>query len=91
MAAVQAAGHHVVLSSGRSLIAMAPVAERARIEDGWIVASNGAVTVRLDLAAPMGCTLDRVVTFDPEPVLRMLKSSCPTRATRWRTSASASG
>ena len=77
VAAVRAAGHHVVLASGRSLIAMTPVAADLKIEDEWIVASNGAVTARIDASAPMGYTLERVETFDPEPVLRMLKVELP--------------
>lgn len=77
VAAVRAAGHHVVLASGRSLIAMTPVAAELKIEDEWIVASNGAVTARIDVSAPMGYTLERVETFDPEPVLRMLQVELP--------------
>lgn len=77
VAAVRAAGHHVVLASGRSLIAMTPIAAELKIEDSWIVASNGAVTARIDASAPMGYTLERVETFDPEPVLRMLKVELP--------------
>nr|BFF19476.1 hypothetical protein GCM10025730_29970 [Promicromonospora thailandica] len=77
VAAVRAAGHHVVLASGRSLIAMTPVARELGIEESWIVASNGAVTARLDPAAEMGYVLERVETFDPEPVLRMLKEELP--------------
>lgn len=75
--AVQAAGHHVVLASGRSLTAMTPVAAELKIEEAWIVASNGAVTARLDATAEMGYTLERVETFDPEPVLRILKEKLP--------------
>ncbi len=77
VAAVRAAGHYVVLASGRSLIAMTPVAAELKIEDSWIVASNGAVTARIDATADMGYTLERVETFDPEPVLRMLKEELP--------------
>jgi len=77
VAAVRAAGHHVVLASGRSLIAMTPVAAALGITDAWIVASNGAVTARLDPAAETGYVLERVETFDPEPVLRMLKEELP--------------
>lgn len=77
VAAVRAVGHHVVLASGRSLIAMTPVAAELKIEESWIVASNGAVTARLDPSSEMGYTLERVETFDPQPVLRMLKEELP--------------
>jgi len=77
VAAVRAAGHHVVLASGRSLIAMTPIAAELKVEESWIVASNGAVTARLDAKADMGYVLERVETFDPEPVLRMLKEELP--------------
>lgn len=44
--AVQAAGHHVVLSTGRSLISTLPVAARLGLMETHLVCSNGAVTVR---------------------------------------------
>ncbi|GAB6939916.1 HAD family hydrolase [Isoptericola variabilis] len=77
VAAVQAAGHHVVLSSGRSLVAMTPVAELLGITTGWMVCSNGAVTVRLDAGLPHGWELDEVRTFDPGPALRLLRTELP--------------
>ncbi|CAM3648576.1 HAD family hydrolase [Isoptericola cucumis] len=76
-AAAQASGHHVVLASGRSLTAMTPVAELLGITSGWMVCSNGAVTVRLDPALPRGWELDQVRTFDPEPALRLLRDELP--------------
>jgi hydroxymethylpyrimidine pyrophosphatase-like HAD family hydrolase len=45
VAAVVAAGHHVVLSSGRSLAGVMPVADVLRL-DGWVIASAGAVIGR---------------------------------------------
>ncbi|MCP2265589.1 HAD family hydrolase [Promicromonospora thailandica] len=45
--AVRAAGHHLVLSTGRSLVGALPVALALGLDDAWIVASNGAVTARL--------------------------------------------
>lgn len=74
---VVAAGHHVVLSSGRSLVAMTPVAALLGLERGFMVCSNGAVTVRLDPSLPAGWELDDVVTFDPEPALRLLREELP--------------
>lgn len=77
VAAVRDAGHEVVLASGRSLIAMTPVAAELGISTGWMVASNGAVTVRLDPGEPQGWVLEDVVTFDPEPALRLLRDELP--------------
>lgn len=76
-AAVLQAGHHVVLASGRSLTAMTPVAELLGITTGWMVCSNGAVTVRLDPALRGGWEVDQVRTFDPEPALRLLRDELP--------------
>jgi hydroxymethylpyrimidine pyrophosphatase-like HAD family hydrolase len=75
--AVAAAGHHVVLSSGRSLVAMTPVADLLGIDAGWMVCSNGAVTVRLDPADPDGWRVENMETFDPEPALRLLRDELP--------------
>lgn len=77
VAGLRAAGHHVVLASGRSLIAMTPVAEILGIDRGWVVASNGAVTARLDPEEPDGYALEDVVTFDPGPALRLLREHLP--------------
>ncbi|MCF4120647.1 HAD family hydrolase [Antribacter sp. KLBMP9083] len=77
VAGLRTAGHHVVLASGRSLIAMLPVAAELGIDSGRLVASNGAVTVRLDPTEPGGYALEEVETFDPEPALRLLKEHLP--------------
>ncbi|WP_159792616.1 HAD family hydrolase [Puerhibacterium puerhi] len=74
---VRAAGHHVVLASGRSLIAMTPVARLLGIETGWMVCSNGSVTVRLDPDRPGGWVVEQIETFDPEPALRLLRQELP--------------
>lgn len=44
---VRAAGHHIVLATGRSLAGALPVALQLGLDDAWIVASNGAVTAHL--------------------------------------------
>lgn len=77
VADLRAAGHHVVLASGRSLVAMTPVAEILGIDRGWVVASNGAVTARLDPDEPEGYELVDVTTFDPGPALRLLREHLP--------------
>ncbi|MBD8078660.1 HAD family hydrolase [Cellulosimicrobium arenosum] len=74
---LRAQGHHVVLASGRSVVAMTGVAEVLGIDRGWVVASNGAVTVRLDPGAADGYVVEEVVTFDPGPALRLLHEHLP--------------
>ncbi|QAY64881.1 HAD family hydrolase [Xylanimonas allomyrinae] len=74
---VAEAGHHVVLASGRSLVAMTPVATQLGITSGYMVCSNGAVTVRADRQAPGGWVVEDMVTFDPEPALRRLARQMP--------------
>ena len=69
--------HHVVLASGRSLTGILPVARELGITDGWVVASNGAVTARLSTAAVHGYTLENVLTFDVGPVVQMALSRYP--------------
>jgi hydroxymethylpyrimidine pyrophosphatase-like HAD family hydrolase len=77
VARVRAAGHHVVLASGRSLVGILPIASELGIQTGWVVASNGAVTARLTLGATGGYTLEDVRTFDPEPVLQRALALVP--------------
>ncbi|UFU03346.1 Cof-type HAD-IIB family hydrolase [Ruania suaedae] len=67
-------GAHVVLSTGRSIQAVLPVAQALGIADAWAVCSNGAVTVRLTEG---GFEIEDVVTFDPEPTLRLLREHLP--------------
>jgi len=45
--AVLAAGHHIVLATGRSLAGALPVARELGLDDAWIVASNGAATAHV--------------------------------------------
>ena len=66
---VRAAGHKVVLASGRSLPGLLPVATRLGLSDGFAVCSNGAVTVRLDASAPSGYVVDAVRRFDPTALI----------------------
>ncbi|WP_454850019.1 HAD family hydrolase [Promicromonospora soli] len=65
----RAAGHEVVPASGRSLAGLLPIAVRLGLTDGWAVASNGALTVRLDRSAPSGYDVVDARTFTPGPVI----------------------
>ncbi|MFC8798502.1 HAD family hydrolase [Promicromonospora sp. NPDC057138] len=66
---VRAAGHEIVLASGRSLAGLLPIAIRLGLTEGTAVCSNGSVTVRLDQSAPSGYDVVAARTFDPAPVI----------------------
>ncbi|WP_189667571.1 HAD family hydrolase [Promicromonospora soli] len=73
----RAAGHHLVLATGRSLAGLMPVAARLGLTDGYAVASNGALAIRLDPDAPDGHRYLRARLFDPDPVIRRAKQLAP--------------
>lgn len=70
-------GVHVVIATGRSVHSLVQVAARLGLTRGWAVASNGAVTARLDPELPGGHDLTDVVTFDAGPVLKSLRQAMP--------------
>jgi hydroxymethylpyrimidine pyrophosphatase-like HAD family hydrolase len=72
------AGHHVVVSTGRSVPAALPVLDRLGLREGWAVCSNGGVTLRLDPHRRDGYEIAERVTFDPAPALRLLRKHLPT-------------
>lgn len=66
---VRAAGHKVVLATGRSLAGLLPIALRLGLTDGLAVCSNGSVTVVLDRSAPSGYDVVAARTFNPGAVI----------------------
>lgn len=66
-------GHHIVLSTGRPLVALLPVLEDLGIDKGWAVGSNGSVTVRLDPELPLGHEVEHSVLF---PAQRAVQTLC---------------
>ena len=74
---VRAAGHEPVLASGRSLVGLLPVATRLGLVEGFAVGSNGAVTVRLDPAAPAGYAIEDARRFDPGAVIHRTLALVP--------------
>jgi Cof subfamily protein (haloacid dehalogenase superfamily) len=76
--AVIAAGHEVVVATGRSLNATLPVIELIGMTSGYAVCSNGAVTLRVDEGLADGYEVVDRVTFSPGPALRALRSKLPT-------------
>ena len=77
VAAVRESGHHVVLATGRSVISAVPVARRLGLTEGPAVCSNGAVGVTLDPRSERGYEITDIVTFDPEPALRLIRAELP--------------
>lgn len=75
--AVADAGHHVIIATGRSLIATTLILEPLGLTEGYAVCSNGAVTLELDPAEPLGYRIIDMVTFDPRPVLTVLRQELP--------------
>lgn len=76
--AVAGSGIHVVVATGRSVLATLPVLDRLGIIEGWAVSSNGALTLRLDPTLSDGYEIADAATFDPSPALRLLREHLPT-------------
>jgi hydroxymethylpyrimidine pyrophosphatase-like HAD family hydrolase len=77
VARFRADGHRVVLASGRSLVGILPIAVELGLADEWVVASNGAITARLDSRVPRGYELEEVRNFDPGTVVRLARTMLP--------------
>jgi Cof subfamily protein (haloacid dehalogenase superfamily) len=74
---VKELGHEVVIATGRAASNAVPVVRDLGIEQGFVVCSNGAVTVELDAKHPQGYKISEVVTFDPAEVLSQLIEHLP--------------
>jgi hypothetical protein len=75
---VAAAGHHVTIATGRAIVGTLPILDRLGITTGYAVCSNGAITLRLDPELERGYEVIESVTFDPAPVLTLLREHAPT-------------
>lgn len=73
-----AADHHVVVATGRSVHSTVEIWRSLGIDEGWVVCSNGAVTVELDPAAAEGWRAHEVVEFDPTFAVKLLVEEFPT-------------
>jgi len=73
-----AAGHHVVFATGRSLVGALPIAITLGLNGSWIVASNGAVTARVDQSSPGGYRIETCQTLAVMPLLHLARLLCPT-------------
>ena len=74
---VAAAGFHVVIATGRAILAALPLIADLGLENGFAICSNGAVTIELDPDHPEGYRILETVTFDPAPALEMLRGAWP--------------
>ena len=74
---VVAAGHHVVVATGRSKGATLPIVQLAGLETGYAVSSNGGVTLRLDPSLPGGYEISEAVTFRAHSALTALRDRLP--------------
>ena len=74
---VKALGHEVIIATGRAAANAVPVVRDIGIDQGYVVSSNGAVTVELDAEHPRGFKISDVVTFDPAEVLAQLIEHLP--------------
>jgi HAD superfamily hydrolase (TIGR01484 family) len=70
-------GCQVVLSTGRSPVAVGPVLERLGLTEGYAVTSNGSVTLRLDRDRDVGYEVLDLVTFEPADALVLLREHLP--------------
>ena len=74
---VRALGHEVIVATGRSAANAIPVIREVGIQHGYSVASNGAVTVKVNPDDERGYDVHEVVTFDPQQVLTELIAHLP--------------
>ena len=74
---VQELGHLVVVATGRSAVNAIGVTKEIGLREGKLIASNGAVTVKIQPEHPKGFETEEVLTFDPTDVLTKLIDSLP--------------
>jgi Cof subfamily protein (haloacid dehalogenase superfamily) len=74
---VRGLGHEVIIATGRAAANAVPVVRDLGFEQGYVVSSNGAVTVQLDTDHPKGFQMTDVTTFDPAEVLTQLIEHLP--------------
>jgi Cof subfamily protein (haloacid dehalogenase superfamily) len=70
-------GHEVIIATGRAAANAVPVVRDLGFEHGYVVSSNGAVTVQLDSDHPKGFQMTDIVTFDPADILNQLIEHLP--------------
>ncbi len=68
---------HVVLATGRSVVATMEALDELGLRRGWAVCSNGAVTVRLNPGSPGGYDIAKMRTFSPRAALELVRRELP--------------
>ncbi|MFA5606221.1 MAG: HAD hydrolase family protein [Leucobacter sp.] len=76
--ALHDAGHEVVIATGRSVDATLPIVERLRIRPDWVIAANGAITLRRDPLAHRAYRNEYVEAFDPTDALLKIRTQLVT-------------
>lgn len=77
VSAVAQRGHEVMLATGRSVSETLPVLRQLDIWPEYVVSSNGAMLLKKDPLADGGYAKERVETFRPEAVLKLVKEHLP--------------
>lgn len=72
---LRAAGHEVMLATGRSWADTQPIAERLGLDSQFHVSANGAMTLERDAVAHGGYATRWIETFDPTEVLVSLRGA----------------
>ena len=72
-----AAGHEVMLATGRSWSATLPVLQLLDLTPEYVVCANGAVILKRDASETEGYRRAHVETFDPRPVLNRIRAALP--------------
>ncbi|MEB4614728.1 HAD family hydrolase [Leucobacter sp. M11] len=72
--ALFAAGHEIIVSTGRSAGSTLPVIERLGIRPAWVVCANGAVVLKRDALAERAYRREYVETFDTTDVLSRIST-----------------
>jgi Cof subfamily protein (haloacid dehalogenase superfamily) len=70
---VAAAGHEVMLATGRSVSMTLPILDRLGLASEYVVSANGAIVLGRDPEAPVGYSRVHVDTFDPADVLSTIR------------------
>lgn len=70
---LRAAGHEVMLATGRSVRDTLPIHDRLGLDSRFVVSANGATVLERDGASPSGYSAKWVQTFDPHDVLLRLR------------------
>lgn len=68
------AGHEVIISTGRAVEATLDVVEQLRLQADWVVAANGAVTLKRDPLATRAYRREHVESFDPSGLLERIRT-----------------